>query len=104
MRVYNRAMSGGSWASVEEYLEAPTVRWYGTGAENFSDFALLAGHWLSGCVPPPSGMMVYEDAFGLCVGGFGTAAIPKRVPEYLELNSDLPDVYLPEELVTERAS
>jgi hypothetical protein len=93
MRVYNRAMSEQSWNTLEEYLDAPTVRWYGTGAESFSDFALLAGHWLSGCVPPPSGMMVYEDAFGLRVG-LGTAAVVKRVPEYLEENPDTPTYYL----------
>jgi|GEM_PF-3050614 len=48
MRVYNRAMSEQSWNTLEEYLDAPTVRWYGTGAESFSDFPLLAGHWLIG--------------------------------------------------------
>jgi len=98
MRVYNRAMGEQSWNTLEEYVETPTVRWYGTSAACGQDYEWLSGHWLSGCVPPPSGMMVYEDAFGLRVGGdLGTAAVPKRVPEYLELNSDLPDVYLPEE-------
>jgi hypothetical protein len=53
MRVYNRAMSGGSWNTLEEYLDAPTVRWYGTSAESFSDYPLLAGHWLSECASPP---------------------------------------------------
>ncbi len=98
MRVYNRPMSGGSWNTLEEYLDAPTVRWYGAGANSYSDYSLLAGHWLSGCVPPPSGMMVYEDAFGLRVGGdFVATGVTKRVAEHLELNFDLPDVYLPEE-------
>jgi len=69
MRLYNRVMSGGDWNTLEEYLDAPTVRWYGAGANSYSDYSLLAGHWLGGCVPPPSGMMVYEDAFGLRVGG-----------------------------------
>jgi hypothetical protein len=98
MRVYNRPMSGGDWNTLEEYLDAPTVRWYGAGANSYSDYSLLAGHWLSGCVPPPSGMMVYEDAFGLRVGGdFVATGVTKRVAEHLELNFDLPDVYLPEE-------
>jgi YD repeat-containing protein len=98
MRVYNRAMGGGSWNTLEEYLDAPTVRWYGAGANSYSDYSLLAGHWLSGCVPPPSGMMVYEDAFGLRVGGdFVATGVTKRVAEHLELNFDLPGVYLPEE-------
>ena len=53
MRVYNRAMSGGRWNTLEEYMDAPTVRWYGTSAESFSDYPLLAGHWLSECASPP---------------------------------------------------
>jgi hypothetical protein len=98
MRVYNRPMSGGDWNTLEEYLDAPTVRWYGAGANSYSDYSLLVGHWLSGCVPPPSGMMVYEDALGLRVGGdFVATGVTKRVAEHLELNFDLPDVYLPEE-------
>ncbi|GIV08477.1 MAG: hypothetical protein KatS3mg019_0568 [Fimbriimonadales bacterium] len=98
MRVYNRAIGGASWNTLEEYVETPTVRWYGTSAACGQDYDWLAGHWLSGCVPPPEGTMLYQDAFGIRVGGdVSTAAVPKRVPEYLELNSDLPDVYLPEE-------
>jgi len=98
MRVYNRPTSGGRWNTLEEYMDAPTVRWYGAGANSYSDYPLLAGHWLSECAPPPGGTMLYQDAFGLRVGGNpGTFAVAQRVPEYLELNSDLPDVYLPEE-------
>ncbi len=95
MRVYSRAMGTTNWNTMEEYLDAPTVRWYGAGAESGQDYAWLAGHWLSGLVPPPSGTMVYEDAFGLRVGGdLGTAAVTNRVPEYLELNPDVPAAYL----------
>jgi len=47
MRVYNRPMSGGSWNTLDEYLDAPTVRWYGAGAESFSAYPLLAGYLLS---------------------------------------------------------
>jgi hypothetical protein len=95
MRVYNRAMSGGSWNTLEEYLEAPTVRWYGTGAESFSDFPLLAGHWLSRLTPPPAATMLYQDWFGVRVGGeVGSQALPNRVPEYLEENPDMPTYYL----------
>jgi len=41
MRVYNRPMSGGSWNTLEEYLDAPTVQWYGVGANSYSDYSLL---------------------------------------------------------------
>ncbi|GIV06723.1 MAG: hypothetical protein KatS3mg016_2298 [Fimbriimonadales bacterium] len=89
MRVYSRAMGGTSWNTLEAYLDAPTVRWYGAGSESGQDYAWLAGHWLSGLVPPPSGTMVYEDAFGLRVGGgLGTAAVLE--PEYLRVVDDLP--------------
>ncbi|GIV05845.1 MAG: hypothetical protein KatS3mg016_1420 [Fimbriimonadales bacterium] len=89
MRVYNRAMGGTNWNTLEEYVETPTVRWYGAGSESGQDYAWLAGHWLSGLVPPPSGTMVYEDAFGIRVGGdLSTAAVTNRVPEYL-LSDDL---------------
>ena len=93
MRVYNRMMSGGRWNTLEEYMEAPTVRWYGTGAESFNDFVLLAGHWLSECAPPPEGTMLYQDAFGLRVGDFGMPAVPKRVPEYLQSTVDFPELF-----------
>ena len=95
MRVYNRAMSEQSWNTLEEYLDAPTVRWYGTGAESFSDFPLLAGHWLSRLTPPPAATMLYQDRFGVRVGGeVGSQALPNRVPEYLEENPDMPTYYL----------
>jgi hypothetical protein len=55
MRVYNRPMNGGSWNTLEEYLDAPTVRWYGAGANSYNDYPLLAGHWLSRLTPPPAG-------------------------------------------------
>jgi hypothetical protein len=48
MRVYNRAMGGGSWNTLEEYLDAPTQVWYGTSAASFSDYPMLSGHWLIG--------------------------------------------------------
>jgi YD repeat-containing protein len=48
MRVYNRPMNGGSWNTLEEYLDAPTQVWYGTSAASFSDYPMLAGHWLIG--------------------------------------------------------
>ena len=90
MRVYNRAMSGGRWNTLEEYMDAPTVRWYGTSAESFSDYPLLAGHWLSECASPPEGTMLYQDAFGLRVGG-ETAV--KRAPEYLQSTVDFPELF-----------
>jgi len=91
MRVYNRAMGGTSWNTLEEYVETPTVRWYGTSAACGQDYDWLAGHWLSGCAPPPEGTMLYLDAFGIRVGGnWGTAAVPTRVPEFLDSNSEYP--------------
>lgn len=78
-------------------MDAPTVTWYGTGAESASDYPMVAGHWLSSLAPPPAGQMLYLDAFGLRVGGeFGAAAVPKRVPEYMGSNSDIPELFLPE--------
>jgi hypothetical protein len=79
MRVYNRAMSEQSWNTLEEYLDAPTVRWYGTGAESFSDYSLLAGHWLSSLTPPPAGEMLDQDLFGEVV----STRVSQRPPEYL---------------------
>jgi len=95
MRVYNRAMGEQSWNTLEEYVETPTVRWYGTSAACGQDYEWLSGHWLSGCAPPPEGTMLYQDAFGLRVGGdIGTAAVPKRVPEYMEQNTEWPWQYI----------
>jgi len=54
----------------------------------------LSGHWLSGCAPPPEGTMLYQDAFGLRVGGdIGTAAVPIRVPEFLDSHWEYPIVF-----------
>ncbi|MEM0338048.1 MAG: hypothetical protein QW683_09045 [Candidatus Caldarchaeum sp.] len=95
MRVYNRAIGGTSWNTLEEYVDTPTAMWYGAGAESFSDYPLVAGHWLSNLLPPAAGQMLYLDAFGLQVGGdFSGAAVPKRVPEYLEQELELPTIYL----------
>jgi hypothetical protein len=63
MRVYNRPMSGGDWNTLEEYLDAPTVRWYGAGANSYSDYSLLAGHWLSDWSSQRY-EMVLTDSFG----------------------------------------
>ncbi len=77
MRVYSRAMDGTSWNTLEEYMETPTVRWYGTSAACGQDYDWLAGHWLSGCASPPEGTMLYQDAFGIRVGrDVSTAAAP----------------------------
>lgn len=66
--------------------------WYGAGAESAQDYGWLAGHWLSGLTPPPAGAMLYQDWFGVRVGGeFETAGVPKRVPEYLS-SDDLDDL------------
>jgi YD repeat-containing protein len=64
MRVYNRAMSGGSWASVEDYLETPTITGYSNYSSNFGDYRYLAGgRWLFS-LSSTTGEFVYFDAFG----------------------------------------
>jgi hypothetical protein len=64
MRVYNRAMSGGSWASVEDYLETPTITSYSNYGGNFGDYQYLAGgRWLF-AFSSTAGEFVYFDAFG----------------------------------------
>jgi len=92
MRVYNRAMNGGDWNTLEEYLDAPTVRWYGAGANSYSDYSLLAGHWLSRLTPLPAGRIVCQDRFGVYV-----SKNEAHTPEYLASNSDIPDLWLPNE-------
>ncbi|GIV06820.1 MAG: hypothetical protein KatS3mg017_0022 [Fimbriimonadales bacterium] len=87
MRVYNRAMGGTSWNTLEEYVETPTVRWYGTSAACGQDYDWLAGHWLSGCAPPPEGTMLYQDTFGLGVSKLETMM---PYPEHLQSVVDLP--------------
>ncbi|GIV08482.1 MAG: hypothetical protein KatS3mg019_0573 [Fimbriimonadales bacterium] len=47
MRVYNRAIGGASWNTLEEYVETPTVRWYGTGAETYRAYTMVAGYLIS---------------------------------------------------------
>ena len=47
MRVYNRAMSGGRWTSVEDYLRAPTVIAYTRLEGTFGHYVWLSGHGLA---------------------------------------------------------
>ena len=95
MRVYNRAIGGTSWNTLGEYVDTPTAVWYGPGAESFSDYPMAAGHWLSNLLPPAAGQMLYLDAFGPRIGNeLSTVSVPKRVPEYLELNPEMPSSYL----------
>ena len=64
MRVYNRMMNGGSWASVEDYLETPTITGYSNYGGNFGDYRYLAGgRWLFS-LSSTTGEFVYFDAFG----------------------------------------
>lgn len=96
MWVYNRAIGEVSWNTLEEYVETPTAVGYGAGAESFSDYPMAAGHWLSNLLPPTAGQMLYLDAFGVRVGGEATA--PKRAPEYMEQEPEIPMGYFPDEL------
>ncbi len=83
MRVYNRAIGGASWNTLEEYVDTPTAVWYGAGAESFSAYPLVAGHRPSNLLPPAAGQMLSLDVFGLRVGGnLEGAAVSQRVPEY----------------------
>ena len=96
MRVYNRAIGNASWNTLEEYVETPTAVLYGAGAESFSDYPMVAGHWLSNLTPPAAGQMLYLDAFGVRVGGdFDGAGVPKRVPSCLELGIEYPIIFQP---------
>ncbi len=91
MRVYNRTIGSERWNTLEEYMAGLSSVWYGTGVESAQDYRWLAGHRLSGLTPPPAGAMLYEDWFSVQVGGeLETAGVPKRVPEYLTGNPDLP--------------
>jgi hypothetical protein len=86
MRVYNRAMSGGSWNTLEEYVETPTVRWGGTAAGSFSDYPLMAGRWLNLLVLQ-DGEMLYHDMWQIPIAGGTTFGFDE---EYL----DVPEMYM----------
>jgi len=83
MRVYNKAMSGGRWTSVEDYLRAPTVIAYTRLEGTFGHYVWLSGHgladWTVGDV-----WMYYQDRFGVEVGTeFFPAGLLKPAPLYL---------------------
>jgi hypothetical protein len=64
MRVYRRQIGNGSWASVEDYLETPTITGYSNYGGSFGDYRYLAGgHWLF-AFSSTTGEFVYFDAFG----------------------------------------
>ena len=86
MRLYNRPMSGGSWNTLEEYVETPTVRWGGTAAGSFSDYPLMAGRWLNLLVLQ-DGEMLYHDMWQIPIAGGTTFGFDE---EYL----DVPEMYM----------
>ena len=100
MRVYNRPMNGGSWASVEDYLRTPTVIAYTHVEGTFGHYVWLSGHWLADWTAG-GGWMYYQDQFGVEVDTvYIPAALPKPGPEYLRqddgvLLSDQCGGYLP---------
>ena len=48
MRVCSKAIGSLSlWNTLKEYVETPTVVWYGASTESSSDHPMVAGHWLS---------------------------------------------------------
>jgi YD repeat-containing protein len=100
MRVYNRPMNGGSWASVEDYLRTPTVIAYTHVEGTFGHYVWLSGHWLADWTAG-GGWMYYQDQFGVEVDTvYIPAALPKPGPEYLRqddgvLSSDQCGGYLP---------
>ena len=77
MRVYNRPMSGGSWNTLEEYLDAPTVQWYGAGANSYSNYSSLGGYLLSSWGAQLS-EMVCADSQGEIVN-FHSIRLPEEV-------------------------
>ena len=83
MRVYNRAIGGASWASVEDYLETSTVTGYTKAEGTFGHYVWTSGHWL-GDWEANGGWAYYQDWFGVEVGSvYFPAAVPKPAPEYL---------------------
>jgi hypothetical protein len=77
MRVYNRPMNGGSWNTLEEYLDAPTVQWYGAGANSYSNYSSLGGYLLSSWGAQLS-EMVCADSQGEIVN-FHSIRLPEEV-------------------------
>jgi hypothetical protein len=100
MRVYNRAMNGESWASVEDYLRTPTVIAYTHVEGTFGHYVWLSGHWLADWTAG-GGWMYYQDQFGVEVDTvYIPAGLLKPGPEYLRqddgvLSSDQCGGYLP---------
>ena len=91
MRVSSKAIGSVSWNTLEEYVETPTAVWYGASTESFSDYPMVAGHWLSNLTPPAAGQMLYLDAFGVRVGGeLGTVGQPHHAGQ----ESEIPTMYL----------
>jgi len=81
--VYNRAIGGASWASVEDYLETPTMIGYTKAGETFGHYVWTSGHWLGNWVAN-DGWAYYQDWFGVEIGTvYYPAALPKPAPEYL---------------------
>jgi YD repeat-containing protein len=65
MRVYNRPMNGGSWASVEDYLTIGNLVLYYNSTGSYMDYRWLPGHWLGSLSRGEIGKMVYRDVFGV---------------------------------------
>ncbi len=83
MRVYSRAMGNGSWTSVEDYLETPTVIGYTKLEGTFGHYLWTSGHWLGDWVAV-GGWAYYQDWFGVEVGTvYFPSALPKPAPDYL---------------------
>ncbi|GIV22305.1 MAG: hypothetical protein KatS3mg023_4056 [Armatimonadota bacterium] len=82
MRVYNKAMGGTSWNTLEEYMETPTVIGYTKAEGTFGHYVWISGHWLGDWVAG-GGWMYYQDQFGVEVGSEYLPAAPKPAPEYL---------------------
>ncbi|GIV07960.1 MAG: hypothetical protein KatS3mg019_0051 [Fimbriimonadales bacterium] len=63
MRVYNRAIGGTSWNTLEEYMETPTVIGYTKVEGTFGHYVWTSGHWLGDWVAGGVGADV-SDARG----------------------------------------
>jgi len=89
MRVYNRVIGGTSWASVEDYLETPTVTGYTKAEGTFGHYVWTSGHWLRDWVAN-EGWAYYQDWFGVEIGSvYYPAALPKPAPEYLDGDGEI---------------
>jgi len=95
MRVYNRAIGGASWNTLEEYVDTPTAVWYGTGIESYVAYSMLAGYLINNLTTSQTDF-AYMDIFGemlnlpilrmpeeLYSGDFDPASLGRRIRDFI---------------------